>query len=107
MVKKRGQKAKTAIARAAKASRSADGASSETCGHSQELSEEEPGDSSSDSISSAEGFEPQEVFDEWMTSLRLEQRKMLAVILMESFKQRQKMKVRDAAREAGSIVGFN
>ena len=29
------------------------------------------------------------------------------MILMESFKSRQKMKVKDAAKEAGSIVGFN
>ena len=42
-----------------------------------------------------------------MVSLRLDQRKMLAVILMESFKQRQKMSITDAAREAGSIVGVN
>ena len=29
------------------------------------------------------------------------------LILMESFKKRQKMQVVDAAREAGSIVGYN
>ena len=32
---------------------------------------------------------------------------MLGVILMESFKQRQGMNVKDTAKEAGSIVGFN
>ena len=32
---------------------------------------------------------------------------MLAVILIKSFKNRQGMKVKDAAQEAGSIVGFN
>ena len=32
---------------------------------------------------------------------------MLAVTLMENFKTRQKMNVKDAAREAGSIVGFS
>ena len=42
-----------------------------------------------------------------MVSLRRDQRQMLAVILMESFKQRQKINVKDAAQEAGSIVGFN
>ena len=42
-----------------------------------------------------------------MVTLRLEQRKMLAVTLMENFKTRQKMNVKDAAREAGSIVGFS
>ena len=49
----------------------------------------------------------QEIFDDWMVSLRLDQRRMLAVILMESFKTRQGMTVKDAATEAGSIVGFN
>ena len=49
----------------------------------------------------------QEIFDEWMVSLRLDQHRMLAVILMESFKNRQGMKVKDSAQEAGSIVGFN
>ena len=46
-------------------------------------------------------------FDDYMVSLPLDQRRILAVILMESIKSRQKMNVRDAAREAGSIVGFN
>jgi hypothetical protein len=32
---------------------------------------------------------------------------MLAVLLMESFRKRQKMQVVDAAREAGSIVGYS
>ena len=49
----------------------------------------------------------QEICDEWMVSLRLDQRRVLAVILMESFKNRQGMKVKDAAQEAGFIVGFN
>ena len=49
----------------------------------------------------------QEIFDEWMVSMRLDQRRMLAVILIESFKTRQRMNVKEAAQEAGSIVGFN
>ena len=49
----------------------------------------------------------QEIFDDYMLSLPLELRRMLGVILMESFKTRQKMNVKDAAKEAGSIVGFN
>ena len=49
----------------------------------------------------------QELFDDWMASLRLDQRRMLGVISMESFKCRQGMNVKDAAQEAGSIVGFN
>ena len=67
-------------------------------------SDEEPDENRS---SSEEEFNSQEIFDDWMVSLRLDQRKMLAVILMESFKGRQKMNVKDAAQEAGSIVGFN
>ena len=34
-------------------------------------------------------------------------RRMLAVLLTESFNTRQKMGVVDAAREAGSIVGYS
>lgn len=49
----------------------------------------------------------QEIFDDWMVYLRLDQRQMLAVNLMESFKCRQRMNVKDAAQEASSIVGFN
>ena len=49
----------------------------------------------------------QETFDDFVLSLPLELRWMLGVILMESFKTRQKMNVKDAAKEAGSIVGFN
>ena len=47
------------------------------------------------------------MFDEWMVSLRLDQRKMLAVILMETFKNRWELNAKDAATEAGSVVGFN
>ena len=64
-------------------------------------SEEEPEESSE------EEFDSQEALDDWMVTLRLEQRKMLSVTLMESFKTRQKMNVKDAAREAGSVVGFS
>ena len=49
----------------------------------------------------------QEALDDWVLSLRLEQRKMLAVTLMEAFKISQKMNVKNAAREAGFIVGFS
>ena len=57
--------------------------------------------------SSEEEFDSQEALDDWMVMLRLKQRKMLSVTLMESFKTRQKMNVKDAAREAGSIVEFS
>ena len=107
--RKRLQKAKIAAVRPAMLSASADGPSVETGGPSMDAdrsyrSEEERGD---DFSSTDEAFNPQDTFDEWMVSLRLDQRKMLAVILMESFKRRQKMRVKDAASEAGSIVGFN
>ena len=59
-----------------------------------------------DYASSDEEFSPQDFFD-WMVSLRLDQRKMLGVILMENFKTRMKLNAKDAATEAGSVVGFN
>lgn len=40
-------------------------------------------------------------------TLRLDQWKMLAVKLMESFKKCQKINVKEAVTEAGSLVGFN
>ena len=43
--------------------------------------------------SSEEEFDAQEALDEWMLTLRLEQRKMLAVTLMESFKTRQRRRM--------------
>ena len=49
----------------------------------------------------------QEKFDDFVLSLPIDDRHMLAVLLMESFRTRQKMRVVDAAREAGSIVGYN
>ena len=42
-----------------------------------------------------------------LSCLPLDDRRMLAVLLTESFKTRQKMGVVDAAREAGSIVGYS
>ena len=44
----------------------------------------------------------QEIFDDWIVSLRLNQCQMLAIISMESFKNQQGMKVKDATKEAGS-----
>ena len=58
-------------------------------------------------ISSDEEFSPQDIFDDWMVSLRRDQRQMLAVILMEHFRNRMKLNAKDAATEAGSVVGFN
>ena len=59
------------------------------------------------SSSSDEAFNSEEALDDWMLTLRLEQQRMLGVNLMESFKRRQKMNVKDAAKEAGSIVGLS
>ena len=49
----------------------------------------------------------QDIFDEFILSLQLDQRRMLAVLLAESFRTRQGMDIVDAAREAGSIVGYS
>lgn len=46
----------------------------------------------------------QEIFDDFVVALPRDVRRMLAVILMESFK---KMQVVAAATEAGSIMGYN
>ena len=65
---------------------------------------------SSDSDSDAEDFteeKAQEIFDDFIVALPRDTRRMMAVLLMESFKKRQKMQVVDAAREAGSITGYN
>ena len=45
------------------------------------------------------------MFDDWMASLHLNHRKMLAVIW--TFKNRMQLYEKDAAMEAGSVVGFN
>ena len=54
-----------------------------------------------------DGDAAQEVFDDVILCLPLDDRRMLAVLLTESFKTRQKMGVVDAARDAGSIVGYS
>ena len=47
----------------------------------------------------------QEVFDEWMLSLTQNHRKMLSVVLFESFCTSQGMSKMNAAQEAASITG--
>ena len=49
----------------------------------------------------------QEIFDNIIVALSRDTRRLLAVILNESFKKRQKMQIMDAAREAGSITGYS
>lgn len=62
-------------------------------------SEKEPHDTSSE-----EEFSPQEVFVDWMVSLRRNQQQMLPVILMEHFRNRLNLNAKEAANEAGSIT---
>ena len=64
-------------------------------------------ESEQDNTSSDEEFSSQEVFDDWMVSLRRDQRRILAVIIIEHFKNRLNLNVKAAATEAESIVGFN
>ena len=47
----------------------------------------------------------QEVFDEWILSLTQDHRKMLSVVLLESFRTRQGMSKMNAVQEAASITG--
>ena len=49
----------------------------------------------------------QEVFDDFILCLPIDDRRMLAMLLTEGFRRRQKMGIVDAAREAGSIVGYS
>ena len=69
--------------------------------------ENERGESSSDDKANFGEEQAQEVFDDFMVSLPSLQRKTLAVLLMQSFKMRQKMATVDAAQEAASIIGLN
>ena len=70
-------------------------------------SENERGDSSSEEEGEFGEEQAQELFDDFMVSLPLLQRKTLAVLLMHSFRVRQKLSVTGAALEAASITGFN
>ena len=49
----------------------------------------------------------QDIFDEFILSFPIDNRRMLAVLLAESFRTRQGMGIVYAAREAGSIVGYS
>ena len=50
--------------------------------------------------------DPQEVFDDFILTLTREQRKMLSVLLYESFQNRKKMSKMDSSRESTSITGL-
>ena len=64
-------------------------------------------DSSGDESGDFGKEQAQDVFDDFMVGLPSLERKTLAVLLMQSFQDRQKMGSRDAAKEAASITGFN
>ena len=49
----------------------------------------------------------QKVFDDWVISLPLVDRKMLAVLIMETIQKRTPLKSTAAALEAAWITGFN
>ena len=70
-------------------------------------SENERCGSSSDEEGEFGEEQAQEIFDDFMVNLPLLQRKTLAVLLMHSFRVRQRMSVSGAAQEAASISGFN
>lgn len=65
---------------------------------------ERPG---TDSDVDDEDFDPQVAFDNWIVSLRLSDRKMLSVLLMETLQKRFNIKATAAALEAAWITGFN
>ena len=49
----------------------------------------------------------QNMFDDWMVSLRSYNRKLLSVALLQAFKTRQGMLVMDVAKESALFTGFN
>ena len=62
---------------------------------------------SSDDDDTFDEEKAQTCFDDWMVSLPALDRKMLAVSLSQCFITRQKMKLTDAVKKAGSFVGVN
>ena len=60
-----------------------------------------------DYSSSEEEFDPQAVFDDWVSSLCLHDRKMLAVMLFMTLQKRLKFTKLSSALESAWITGFN
>jgi len=60
-----------------------------------------------DYSSSDEEFEPQQIFDEWVTGLSLYDQKMLSVMLSVTLQKRFSIKATRAALESAWITGFN
>lgn len=65
------------------------------------------GSSSDDADSPFDNNMAQDIFDDWVVSLPLTERKMLAVMLMETVQKRFNIKSTAAALEATWITGFN
>lgn len=65
------------------------------------------GSSSNDADSPFDNNMAQDIFDDWVVSLPLTERKMLAVMLMETVQKRFNIKSTAAALEAAWITGFN
>ena len=61
---------------------------------------------SSSSESDFDDEKAQDMFDDWMVSLRSYNRKLLSVALLQAFKTGQGMLVMDAAKESASFTGF-
>ena len=62
-------------------------------------------DPDGDAEEEEEYTDPQEAFDDFMLTLTRNQRKMLSILLYESFRTRQQMSKMDAAQESASITG--
>ena len=76
--------------------------------HSESENERDLSDSSSDDDDSPfDDKMAQDIFDDWVVSLPLTGRKMLAVMLMETVQKRFNVKSTAAALEAAWITGFN
>jgi len=65
------------------------------------------GSSSDEDVSDFDSEKAQGIFDDWVVSLPLQSRKMLAVMLMETLQKRTNIKSTAAALEAAWITGFN
>ena len=63
-------------------------------------------DPDGDAEEEEEYTDPQEAFDDFMLTLTRNQRKMLSILLYESFRTRQQMSKMDAAQESASITGL-
>ena len=75
--------------------------------HSESENERDGLESSDEDVPDFDSENAQDVFDDWVVSLPLQDRKMLAVMLMETLQKRTALKSTAAALEAAWITGFN